>query len=112
MSISAFKNLSDSGELLIDLGVQPVSNRFLELEMGSEAPCFHFQLRIRMDSGLIHQGIPFPVTELRPRFNWLTCFEPEDHLDDMVQTIIALPGINQDAVFGAYSFKDDSGRSH
>ena len=108
MSISAFKNLSDSGELLIDLGVQPVSNRFLELEMGSEAPCFPFQLRIRMDSGLIHQGNPFPVTELKPRFNWLTCFEPEDHLDDMVQTIIALPGINQDAVFGAYSFKDDS----
>lgn len=108
MSLNNLKNLSCAGELLIDLGEQPVSNRFLDAGTKTEAPYFPFQLRIDKNTGLVHQGKPFPIAELKPRYEWLTCFEPETHLDDMVSKMIALPGINKDTVFGAYSFKDDT----
>jgi len=108
MNLSELKNLESSGELLVDFGAQPVSNRFLAADNPSEAPRFPLQLRLCSDTGLVHLGNPFPVEELRPRYDWLTCFEPEAHLDGLVETLIGLPGITPTSVFGAYSFKDDS----
>lgn len=108
MNIAELKHLESSGNLLIDLGLQPVSNRFLSVDDLTEAPRFPLQLRLCPDTGLIHLGETFPVDELKPRYEWLSCFEPEDHLDDLVETLIALPGVTRDSVFGAYSFKDDS----
>jgi hypothetical protein len=99
---------STSSELLCNFGLQPVSNRFLSEDCQDPAPTFPLELRINCDSGLIHLAKAFPVDELKPRYDWLTCFEPEDHLDAMVETIISLPGVHKDSVFGAYSFKDDS----
>ncbi len=104
---SRFQNLSTSGRPLIDFGSQPVSNRFLA-DDGAEAPVFPLALRIDEEDGLIHVAQPFPVEELRPRFSWMTCFEPEAHLDDLVTRMIALPGITKDSSIGAYSFKDDT----
>lgn len=108
MQIAQFENLESSGELLADLGLQPVSNRFLPAGNLTAAPSFPMQLRINPDTGLIHQGKPFPLEELKPRYNWLTCFEPEDHLDQMAAKLTKLPGVTKASVFGAYSFKDDS----
>lgn len=95
------------GELLFDFGLQPVSNRF-PTDLNDRVPSFSLQLYIQPDTGLIHLGKPFPLNELKPRYDWLTCFEPEDHLDDLVQKLIRLPGVNASSRFGAYSFKDDS----
>lgn len=100
--------LEHSGELIVDLGPHPVSNRYIAADTPGEAPSFPLQLRINPDTGLIHLGKPFPAQELKPRYDWLTCFEPEDHLDTLVQKLITLPGVNKDSVFGAYSFKDDT----
>lgn len=100
--------LEHSGELLVDLGPHPVSNRYIAADAAAEAPCFLLQLRVDPDTGLIHLGKPFPAQELKPRYDWLTCFEPEDHLDTLVQELIKLPGVTNDSVFGAYSFKDDT----
>lgn len=108
MKITQLKGLETSGELLADFGPQPVSNRFLPAGSPTLAPSFPLQLRINPDSGLIHLGNPFPVDELKPRYDWLTCYEPEDHLDDLAIKLTQLPGISQMSVFGAYSFKDDS----
>ncbi len=102
------QHLHRSGELLCDFGFQPVSNRFLAENSGDSAPRFPFGLRLRPDCGLVHIDTPFPVHELRPRYSWLTCFEPEDHLDDLVRKIISLPGVDRDSIFAGYSFKDDS----
>lgn len=102
------KFLLCSGNLLLDLGLQPVSNRFLPIENLQSVPHFPMRLLLNRQTGLITLETPFPVDELKPRYSWLTCFEPEDHLDAMVQTIINLPGVDKDSVFGAYSFKDDS----
>lgn len=109
MQIAQLENLESSGELLADFGHQPVSNRFLlPADSLTAAPSFPLQLRINPGTGLIHLGKPFPLEELKPRHDWLTCFEPEDHLDDMAEKLTRLPGVTQASVFGAYSFKDDS----
>ncbi|MGK7925087.1 MAG: methyltransferase domain-containing protein [Spirulina sp.] len=88
--------------------MQPISNRFISCKSSDEAPRFPLQLRLCPDTGLIHLGKPFPVDELKPRHDWLTCFEPETHLDRLVETILRLPNITPESVFAAYSFKDDS----
>jgi hypothetical protein len=108
MNVSQLENLESSGEELVDLGLQPVSNRFLAPNSLTEVPRFPLKLNICKNTGLVHLSKPFPVDELKPRYDWLTCFEPEAHLDDLAEKITRLPGINQDSVIGAYSFKDDS----
>jgi len=108
VNIKANHDIPSSGKLLAELGIQPVSNRFLPAGSLTAVPSFPLQLRINTDTGLIHLGNPFPVEELRPNYDWLTCFEPEDHLDALVQTLIKFPGVTPTSVFGAYSFKDDS----
>ena len=101
------KNKSNR-RLLLDLGYQPVSNRFISAESEVKPPKFPLKLLIDESTGCIYIDTPFPVEEVKPRYDWLTCFEPEDHLDDLVKTIINLPDINKQSLFGAYSFKDDS----
>ena len=58
--------------------------------------------------GCISLQNPFPVSELKPRFGWITCFEPEDHLDELVEKILTLQNINKKSIIGAFSFKDDT----
>ena len=95
-------------ELLLDLGLQPVSNRFLKHNSKKNVPHYPMKLMLQKNTGLIRLEAPFPVEEVKPRYDWLTCYEPEDHLDDMVNKIIDLPNINKNSTFAGYSFKDDS----
>jgi len=95
-------------ELLLDLGLQPISNRFLKHSSNKSVPHYPMKLMLEKDTGGIRLQTPFPVEEVKPRYDWLTCFEPEDHLDDMVKKIIDLPNINKNVIFAGYSFKDDS----
>ena len=98
----------DKMELLLDLGLQPISNRFLTHSSNKSVPHYPMKLMLEKDTGGIRLQSPFPVEEVKPRYDWLTCFEPEDHLDDMVKKIIDLPNINKNVIFAGYSFKDDS----
>ncbi|MBT5400792.1 SAM-dependent methyltransferase [bacterium] len=103
--IDGFMNFNK--ENLINFGKQPVSNRFL-YNINDNAPSFDLGLDICINTGLVCINKPFPISEVKPRYGWITCFEPEEHLDNLTQTIINLPGITKSSVFGAYSFKDDS----
>ena len=98
----------DKMELLLDLGLQPISNRFLTHSSNKSVPHYPMKLMLEKETGGIRLQTPFPVEEVKPRYDWLTCFEPEDHLDDMVKKIIDLPNINNNMIFAGYSFKDDS----
>jgi len=98
---------SEDNKLLIDFGLQPVSNRFLH-DGNEQAPKFPLGLVVNKKTGLVSLDNLFPVEEVRPRFGWITCFEPEDHLDDLVKKLINLPGISKSSVVGGYSFKDNS----
>jgi len=108
MEITQLNNLQSSGEPLVDFGHQPVSNRFLPLGDEGVVPAYPLQLRVCIETGLIHMAKPFPVEEMKPRYDWLTCYEPEDHLDALTERIIKLPNVTKASTFGAYSFKDDS----
>ena len=97
---------SNKSDFTINFGLQPVSNRFLS-NTNEKVPRFPLGLSINGDTGLISIDQPFPVEEVKPRFE-TTCFEPEDHLNDLVERLINLPGIDNNSSIGAYSFKDDS----
>ena len=95
-------------QVLIDLGRQPISNRFMSPKINEKVPYFPMKIMLDKNTGSIHLEKPFPVEEVRPRYDWLTCFEPEDHLNAMVEIILGLPDINKSSVFAGYSFKDDT----
>ena len=98
---------SNKSDFTINFGLKPVSNRFLS-NTNEKAPRFPLGISINRDTGLVSMDQPFPVEEIKPRFDWITCFEPEDHLNDLVERLINLPGIDNNSSIGAYSFKDDS----
>jgi hypothetical protein len=98
---------SHKSDFSVSLGLKPVSNRFLS-KKNEMAPKFPLGISISGDTGLVSIEQPFPVDEVKPRFDWITCFEPEAHLDNLVEKLINLPGIDNNSLIGAYSFKDDS----
>jgi len=88
-------------------GLHPITNRFLK-SSDQTAPHYPLSLSIQSETGLIHLGRLFPIAELRPRYAWLTCFEPEDHLNELAIKLTKLPGLGHDSTFAGFSFKDDS----
>ncbi len=92
---------------LINLGPQVVCHHFLknsteqeyshDLALGQCKVCGTVQLTDRI-----------AVNEMMPRYGWLTCTEPEAHLDRLVKTISQLPGVTKDSRICGISFKDDS----
>ena len=95
-------------ELFLDLGMQPVSNMFTKPNSTETNPHYPIRLMLKKETGHIYLETPFPVEEVKPRYEWLTCFEPENHLDAMVEKIVNLSGVSKESVFAGYSFKDDS----
>jgi len=93
--------------LLMDLGLQPVSNRFKKNKY-VKSPKFPFKVNISKNTGLISLKEFFPVHEVVPRYDWITCMEPEAHLDKLISILIKLPGISKKSVIGSFSFKDIS----
>ena len=95
-------------ELFLDLGIQPVSNMYTKPNSSEKIPHYPIRLMLVKATGLIRLENPFPVKKVKPHYEWLTCFEPEEHLDTMVEKILELPEINKESVFGGYCFKDDT----
>jgi len=98
---------SDELAPLLDLGLQPVSNRFLRTPNEREDR-FPIALRQCAACGLVQIDEPVPARALVPPHDWITYNEPEGHLDELVDTLMALPGVGPGAVAGGVSFKDDS----
>lgn len=93
---------------MINFGLHPISNRFLSKSLNESSPSYPMVVCQDEITGLISLLNPFPLDEIRSRYEWLTCFEPEDHLDTLVEKIISLPGISKNSIVSGYSFKDDS----
>jgi len=92
---------------LLDLGLQPVSNRFLKAQ-GDREQVYPLVMNQCRDCGLIQINNPVSADQLRPPFDWITYSEPEGHLDGLVEIIKILPGITVNSSFCGISFKDDS----
>jgi len=90
----------------LDLGPQPVCHHFITENDDNEL----YPLRLgQCDTCATVQLIgPAPVEALIPRYPWITCTEPEDHLDELVDKLINLPGINKDSRVVGISFKEDT----
>lgn len=92
---------------ILDLGLQPIGNRFLPTPDAEE---FRHPLVLGYCSScnlaqLVNQ---VPASELVPSFDWISYNEPEAHLDELVSMIAALSGIMVDSSICGISFKDDT----
>lgn len=98
---------ADAVTSLLDAGLHPVANRFLPTHDAAEER-FPLVLGQCRQCGLIQLQTLVPVDALVPRYSWITYNEPEGHLDQVTEMVLALPGIGQRATVGAITYKDDS----
>lgn len=98
---------SDAVNQVLDLGRQPLANRFVR---DREAAEYTHPLRLAQCTacGLVQLGHPVPAEELMPRYDWITAFEPELHLDAVADIIVGLPGLTRQSAMCGVSFKDDT----
>ena len=97
----------ESTKPLLDVGMQPVSNRYV-CKPDEEEQLFAFALAQCQKSGLIKLVTPFPNHELIPRFDWITYREPEGHLNFLVDMLCDAERISGSSKIGGVSFKDDT----
>jgi hypothetical protein len=91
----------------LDLGRQPISNRFLASADAPEA-LFPLALIECGTCGLVQLEEPAPAMELISPYPWVTYNEPERHLDELAGIIRNLPGVTPDSKVWGLSFKDDT----
>jgi len=94
-------------KLLLDLGMQPIANRYLSHPSDDEN-LFSMKLGQCEKTGLIQLIDPIPHKELVPKYDWITYMEPEDHLDQMVDEIQQFLLKDNVSKVGGVSFKDDT----
>ena len=92
---------------VIDIGLQPIGNRFLKTQNDSEEK-FPIALLQCSTCGVVQIEEPVPASALKPRYDWITYNEPEPHLDGLVDILTELPGIRPGSIAAGVSFKDDS----
>ena len=93
--------------VLLDLGPQPITNRFAS-RAGENAEVFSAVLAQCPRCGTIQFANPVSAARLTPKVDWIAYREPEQHLDELVQTLAALPGINTRSNLAGISVKDDT----
>lgn len=94
-------------ETLLDLGAQPIANRFLR-SPDSREELFSQVFGYCPECGLAQLVDPVATYQLSPTYDWITYNEPEGHLDHLVSILGELPGITCTSTIGGLSFKDDS----
>ena len=92
---------------MLDAGLQPVSNRYVA-NPGEKEDLFPLKFDLCRNCGMMQLAELVPAAELKPRVDWITYNEPEDHLDSMVEMLAGLKGMSADAFFLGVSFKDDT----
>ncbi|MQF95821.1 MAG: class I SAM-dependent methyltransferase [SAR202 cluster bacterium] len=91
----------------LDLGHQPISNRFTSGAQEDEYT--HAMVMAQCDECCLVQLIDGPPSEdLIPPFDWISYNEPESHLDDLVDKIADLTGLSSNTSVCGISFKDKS----
>ncbi|HUJ00860.1 MAG TPA: class I SAM-dependent methyltransferase [Usitatibacter sp.] len=93
---------------LLELGLQPPSNRFLLPEDSGTEERYALSLGTCDDCGTVQLVDRMPVEAIRPRFEWLANNEPEGHLDDLVGKLAGLAGIGGETPIVGVSYKDRS----
>jgi C-methyltransferase C-terminal domain/Putative zinc binding domain/Methyltransferase domain len=91
----------------LDLGEHPVATFFLT---NQTAPEVTHPIRLGQCEacGTIQLMQPVPHTALVAPYDWIVSREPEEHLDQAVAKLMALPGITTASVIAGLSYKDDT----
>ena len=100
-------NKSSKVKLILDLDLQPISNRYVT-NVNDDELLFNLKIGQCQKTSLIQLIDPIPYKELVPRFDWITYNEPEDHLDDLVTKIYKFLSNDETLTVGGISYKDDS----
>ena len=95
-----------SVETLINFGLQPPSNRFLAKD-AVDSEMHSLVVGQCLECGLIQLIQPMPVSMVKPRFEWVTYSEPENHLDDLIGRLLKLPGISTESKIIGLSYLDE-----
>lgn len=92
---------------LADFGPQPVGHHFQE---GPNARAgFHPIVLGQCDAcGLAQLIQPIPPDKLVPRVDWIRYNEPEAHLDQLVESLTRLPGLNPASRLLGITYKEDT----
>lgn len=92
---------------IINLGPQPISNRYSKKPSGY---CAKVKLILEQSNqtGIIRLKNPNNPKNLKPIVDWISYNEPEPHLDDFVKSVINKFYKNKKIVVGGISSKDDS----
>jgi hypothetical protein len=91
----------------LDLGPHPVSSFFL-VERDASETRFDLALGQCGECGTIQLIDPVRHDALVPPYDWLFAREPEDHLDQVVEQLAAMPGVDPDSVIAGLTAKDDT----
>lgn len=92
---------------LLDVGPQPLCNRFLTSAVGHE-DTYPMVLAQCPACRVVQLATPVRPADLVPPYGWIKQNEPEGHLDQAVETIARLPGISPDAAILGVTYKDAS----
>jgi cupin fold WbuC family metalloprotein len=92
---------------VLDFGKHPVSHHFLNTRADKEEthPILVGQCG---GCGTVQLLSFIPVNKMQPKYDWLTCTEPEAHLDELVKKLSQLPGITEESTICGVSFKEDT----
>ncbi|MBE9116858.1 methyltransferase domain-containing protein [Lusitaniella coriacea LEGE 07157] len=91
---------------LLDLGEQPISNRFLP-NPEAEETSYPIVVNQCNACGTVQINDPVPAEEVKPRYDWITYREPDAHLNSLADTLSQLSGLSKDAAIAGISYKDD-----
>ena len=92
---------------ILDLGRQPVCNRYLAAADAPEA-LFPLALGVCERCGAVQLTQWPPAEQLRPTVDWITYNEPEAHLDALAQSVARLPGLAPSGLVVGVSLKDET----
>lgn len=88
-----------------DFGSLAITNQFLKPE---DAPAYRHPLAwiVCVDCGLVQLVEPPPLSEIRPRFPWITYQEPERHLDETATIVKRLARLESTSHVVGLTYKD------
>jgi len=91
----------------LNFGEQPPSNRY-QVTKNGDHDLHNLEMGICYDCGLLQLIDPMPVEMVRSRFSWIKYNEPEFHLDNLVDELVKLPGINTQSKIVGLTYKDET----
>ena len=91
---------------IINFGNFPVAHKFKKINRADTK--FNLTLCICKKCNLVQLKKPFPLKELKPKYNWIKYNEPEEHLDKLVRKILKLKNFRKNNIIAGAGYKEIS----